>query len=125
MKVLYIDSNEVNGQVFSSGITATGHVKKCIVINDGKIAVMKLLDDKEFPAYIFVHGALKGIPCSSLILFLNKHDARMQTKVVVVSPWFSKTDLKFYKHLKVDKCLTINLTTAFDTVALERVFGDR
>ncbi len=106
MNIWYIDNDSVAGFNFYDIVKRSLPGVNCSLFTEGKIVIVQLLQVDVLPQLLFVTSQLQGLKCKNLLEFLKKDQRFENIKVVVLSQYFSKAEMKEFNDLNVHKCIS-------------------
>jgi hypothetical protein len=122
VKIAYIDDDEVRVTAFYQAVCKVQGFADCKLLKDRVGTIKYIMDIMFVPNYIFIHFEFKDIFCETIISLIKKQTHLDNTKVIVVSDHFTRTDLLRFNALNVPTWL---VRTDGLTVGLSDLFNIR
>lgn len=105
MVIAYVDDNSGRAFSFRSAVTETKATHQLLNMNNGKAAVVTLLNHPTVPHYIFIHCRITDVKCNSLMQFVTHHERLSAARVVVVNGRFSDSEKLEYQKAGAFACV--------------------
>jgi hypothetical protein len=97
MKVLYIGTEGRLKQAISDAAEVTGKEVEVTVVENGKLAVIKLLHQARQTNFVIIDCSLKEVKCISLVDFILKDDLIPRENVFVIGFHFSQNEIREFQ----------------------------
>jgi hypothetical protein len=118
VKIAYIDDDEVRATAFYQAARQVNVFADCELFKDRARTVKYIMDTLFVPHYIFIHLEFKEVPCETVVNLIKKQTHLDNTKVIIVSDHFTRTDGLLFNELNVTTRLvrTDELTAALSDI---------
>ncbi|MGC1243690.1 MAG: response regulator [Chryseosolibacter sp.] len=121
MKVLYVDDDADDGEIFQEAIRTIDASINCVIVSTGMEAIQRIAE--ECPDYIFLDYHMPLMNGVEVLKEIQLHSCSKETRIIMYSTTMNDLTMKECKELGVYDCLEKSTEFLLLCAVLKKALG--